>query len=180
MNDRYSIRQHLNSILSLTEELDTAKLLVISIELDVDTAVDLIDHMTRFLVENIQKLIKPKSDIEFTIRKLELIVYDGDTPSLNYCFIVCGEFEISKYHLCQVIKKVIGGDGYCQFQIKKMNKSQIITELLPLHNGMTDIRVVNKLPVDIYNELINNDFELLSHCSNSKFYNQNNTILAGK
>jgi hypothetical protein len=180
MNDRFALRQHLKSILSLTEGIDTASLLVISIELDIDTAKELVDNITSYFVKNILILIKPKNQIEFMSKNLELVVHGKECIYLNYRFFVCGDFRISNYHLYRVIKKVIGEKEYCDVTFEKMDKNEIITELLPIHFGITDQRAINIIPPEIYNDLICNDFEVLIDCplGNNKY--QNNNLFTGK
>jgi len=154
MDNRFSLKQNLFNAVNLSKSYDKSEVVIINLEIDMDTSMESIEEMTQVLIDGLTKYIK-RTNIYFVTQFLELNGLDLENLSLNYKFILCGrKFNIARYQLRNILIGVIEGDSWGEYRINQVSKEELIVELVPIHLGITDSRIIKKIPNQILNKIM--------------------------
>lgn len=179
MNNRFSLKKNLFNAVNLSNSFDKSEVVIINLEIDIDTSMESIEEMTQVLIEGLSKSIK-KTNIYFVTQLLELNGLDPENLSLNYKFILCGKkLNISRYQLRNILIGVIEDDSWGEYRINQVSKEELIVELVPIHLGITDSRIIKKIPSQILNKIMS-DITVISGGILKNKLNQNSLKIAGK
>ena len=179
MNNRFSLKKNLFNAVNLSNSFDKSEVVIINLEIDIDTSMESIEEMTQVLIEGLSKSIK-KTNIYFVTQLLELNGLDTENLSLNYKFILCGKkLNISRYQLRNILIGVIEDDSWGEYRINQVSKEELIVELVPIHLGITDSRIIKKIPSQILNKIMS-DITVITGGILKNKQNQNSLKIAGK
>jgi len=154
MNNRLSLKKNLFNAVNLSKSFDKSEVVIINLEIEIDTSMVLIEEMTQVLIEGLSKSIK-KTNIYFLTQFLELNGLDHENLSLNFKFILCGKrLNITRYQLRDILIGVIEDDSWGEYRINQVSKEELIVELVPIHLGITDSRIIKKIPNQILNKIM--------------------------
>lgn len=179
MNNRFSLKKNLFNAVNLSNSFDKSEVVIINLEIDIDTSMESIEEMTQVLIEGLSKSIK-KTNIYFVTQLLELNGLDPENLSLNYKFILCGKkLNISRYQLRNILIGVIEDDSWGEYQIREVSKEDLIVELIPIHLGITDSGTIKKIPNQMLNNLMS-DITVITGGQLKNKLNHNSVKIAGK
>jgi hypothetical protein len=154
MNNRFSLKKNLFNAVNLSNSFDKSEVVIINLEIDIDTSMESIEEITQVLIEGLSKSVK-KTNLYFVTQFLELNGLDPENLSLNYKFILCGKkLNITRHQVRNVLTQVIQNDSWGDHQIKELSKEELIVELVPIHLGITDSRILKKIPNQILNKIM--------------------------
>jgi len=180
MDNRFSLKRNLFNAVNLSKSFDKSEVIIINLEIDIDTSMESIEEMTQVLIEGLSKSIK-KTSLYFVTQYLELNGLDTETLSLNYKFILCGDkfkSNITKYQVKNVITQVIQDASFGEYEIKIVGKEDLIVELVPIHLGITDSRIIKKIPSQILNKIMS-DITVITGNQLKNKLNHNSVKFAG-
>lgn len=154
MNNRFSLKQNLFNAINLSKSFDKSEVIVINLEIDIDTSMESIEEMTQVLIDGLSKSIK-KTNLHFATQFLELNGLDSENLSVNYKFILCGkQLNVTKYQIRNILTQIIENNSWGEYQVKKLGKEELIVELIPIHLGITDSGTIKKIPNQMLNNLM--------------------------
>ena len=179
MNNRFSLKKDIFNAINLSNSFDKSEVVIINLEVDMNTSIESIEGMTQYLIDGLSKSIK-KTNLYFITQYLELNGSDPETLSLNYKFILCGKkLNISRYQLRNILIGVIEDDSWGEYRINQVSKEELIVELVPIHLGITDSRIIKKIPSQILNKIMSDITVITGGILKNKL-NQNSLKIAGK
>jgi hypothetical protein len=154
MNNRFSLKQNLFNAINLSKSFDKSEVILINLEIDINTSNESIEDMTKVLINGLIKCVR-KTKIYFVTQYIELNGLDTESLSLNYKFILCGKkLNITRYQLRNVLIGLLEDESWGEYQIKEVSKEELIVELIPIHLGITDSRIIKKIPNQMLNNLM--------------------------
>lgn len=163
----------------MSNSFDKSEVIIINLEIDIDTSMESIEEMTQILIDGLSKSIK-KTNLHFVTQFLELNGLNPETLSLNYKFILSGnKLNITRYQLRNVLIGVIEDDSWGEYRINQVSKEELIVELVPIHLGITDSRIIKKIPSQILNKIMSDITVITGGILKNKL-NQNSLKIAGK
>ena len=89
MDNRFSLKKNLFNAVNLSKTFDKSEVILINLEIDINTSNESIEDMTQVLINGLTKCVR-KTKIYFVTQYLELNGLDSENLSLNYKFILCG------------------------------------------------------------------------------------------
>jgi hypothetical protein len=180
MNNRFSLKKNLFNAVNLSNSFDKSEVILINLEIDINTSNESIEDMTQVLINGLTKCVR-KTKIYFVTQYIELNGLESETLSLNYKFILCGDkfkSNITKYEVKNVITQVIQDDSFGEYEIKIVGKEDLIVELVPIHLGITDLRIIKKIPSQILNKIMS-DITVITGDQLENKLNHNSVKIAG-
>lgn len=163
----------------MSNSFDKSEVVIINLEIEIDTSMESIEEMTQILIDGLSKSIK-KTNLHFVTQFLELNGLDPENLSLNYKFILCGKkLNISRYQLRNILIGVIEDDSWGEYRINQVSKEELIVELVPIHLGITDSRIIKKIPSQILNKIMSDITVITGGILKNKL-NQNSLKIAWK
>lgn len=178
MNNRLSLKKNLFNAVNLSKSFDKSEVIIINLEIDVNSSNESIEEMTQILINGLSKSIK-KNKMYFVTQYLELNGLDPENLSLNYKFILCGKkLNITRHQVRNVLTQVIHDDSFGEYQIKEVSKEGLVVELVPIHLGITNSNVIKKLPQHLFNKMMS-DITVISGNQLENNLNQYRVHFAG-
>jgi hypothetical protein len=180
MNNRFSLKKNLFNAVNLSKSFDKSEVIIINLEVDINTTEESIKGITKVLINGLSKCTR-KTKIYFVIQYLELNGIDPENLSLNYKFILCGEkfkLNITNHQVKNVLTQVIHDDSFGEYQIKEVSKEELVVELVPIHLGITNSNVIKKLPQHLFNKMMS-DITVISGNQLENNLNQYGVKFAG-
>ena len=179
MNNRLSLKKNLFNAVNLSKSFDKSEVIIINLEIDVNSSNKSIEEMTQILINGLSKSIK-KNKMYFVSQYLELNGLDPENLSLNYKFILCGKkLNITRHQVRNVLTQVIQNDSWGEYQIKELSKEELIIELVPIHLGITNSNIIKKIPHPLFNNLMSDITVITSNQFENKL-NHYGVKFAGK
>jgi hypothetical protein len=153
--------------------------ILINLEIDINTSNESIEDMTQVLINGLTKCVR-KTKIYFITQYLELNGLDTENLSLNYKFILCGKkLNITRYQLRDILIGLLEDESWAEYQVKETSKEDLIVELVPIHLGITNSNVIKKLPQHLFNNLMS-DITVITGNQLKNKLNHNSVKIAGK
>jgi len=178
MNNRLSLKKNLFNAVNLSKPFDKSEVIIINLEIDVNSSNESIEEMTQILINGLSNSIK-KNKMYFVTQYLELNGLDPENMSLNYKFILCGKkLNITRHQVRNVLTQVIHDDSFGEYQIKEVSKEELVVELVPIHLGITNSNVIKKLPQHLFNKMMS-DITVISGNQLENNLNQYGVKFAG-
>ena len=154
MDNRFSLKKNLFNAVNLSKTFDKSEVILINLEIDINTSNESIEDMTQVLINGLTKCVR-KTKIYFVTQYIELNGLESETLSLNYKFILCGKkLNITRYQLRNVLIGLLEDESWGEYQMKQISKEELIVELVPIHLGITDSRILKKIPNQILNKIM--------------------------
>ena len=154
MNNRFSLKQNLFNAVNLSKSYDKTEVIIINLDIDINTTEESIKGITQDLIDGLSQSIK-KTNLHFVTQFLELNGLNPETLSLNYKFILCGKkLNITRHQVKNVLVRVIQDDSFGEYEIKKTNREELMIELIPIHLGITDSRIIKNIPNQMLNKMM--------------------------
>ena len=181
MNNRLSLKKNLFNAVNLSKSFDKSEVVIINLEIEIDTSMESLEEMTQVLIDGLTKYIK-RTNIYFVTQFLELNGLGPENLSLNYKFILCGDkfkSNITKYQVKNVLTQIIEDESWAEYQVKETSKEDLIVELVPIHLGITNSNVIKKLPQHLFNNLMS-DITVITGNQLKNKLNHNSVKIAGK
>ena len=88
MDNRFSLKKNLFNAVNFSKTFDKSEVILINLEIDINTSNESIEDMTQVLINGLTKCVR-KTKIYFVTQYLELNGLDLENLSLNYKFILC-------------------------------------------------------------------------------------------
>ena len=179
MNNRFSLKKNLFNAVNLSKSFDKSEVILINLEIDINTSNESIEDMTQVLINGLTKCVR-KTKIYFITQYLELNGLDTENLSLNYKFILCGKkLNITRYQLRDILIGLLEDESWAEYQVKETSKEDLIVELVPIHLGITNSNVIKKLPQHLFNNLMS-DITVITGNQLKNKLNHNSVKIAGK
>ena len=179
MNNRFSLKKNLFNAVNLSKSFDKSEVILINLEIDINTSNESIEDMTQVLINGLTKCVR-KTKIYFITQYLELNGLDTENLSLNYKFILCGKkLNITRYQLRDILIGLLEDESWAEYQVKETSKEDLIVELVPIHLGITNSNVIKKLPQHLFNNLMS-DITIITGNQLKNKLNHNSVKIAGK
>lgn len=156
MDNRFSLKKNLFNAVNLSKTFDKSEVILINLEIDINTSNESIEDMTQILINGLTKCVR-KAKIYFVTQYIELNGLESETLSLNYKFILCGDkfkSNITKYQVKNVLTQIIEDETWAEYQIKEVSKEELIVELVPIHLGITDSTIIKNIPNQMFNKMM--------------------------
>ena len=178
MNNRFSLKKNLFNAVNLSKSFDKSEVILINLEIDINTSNESIEDMTQVLINGLTKCVR-KTKIYFITQYLELNGLDTENLSLNYKFILCGKkLNITRYQLRDILIGLLEDESWAEYQVKETSKEDLIVELVPIHLGITNSSVIKKLPQHLFNNLMS-DITVITGNQLKNKLNHNSVKIAG-
>ena len=179
MDNRFSLKKNLFNAVNLSKSFDKSEVILINLEIDINTSNESIEDMTQVLINGLTKCVR-KTKIYFITQYLELNGLDTENLSLNYKFILCGKkLNITRYQLRDILIGLLEDESWAEYQVKETSKEDLIVELVPIHLGITNSNVIKKLPQHLFNNLMS-DITVITGNQLKNKLNHNSVKIAGK
>lgn len=154
MNNRFSLKKNLFNAVNLSKSYDKTEVIIINLDIDINTTEESIKGITQDLIDGLSKSIK-KTNLHFVTQFLELNGLNPETLSLNYKFILCGKkLNITRHQVKNVLVRVIQDNSFGEYEVKKTNREELMIELIPIHLGITDSRIIKNIPNQMLNKMM--------------------------
>ena len=112
MNNRFSLKKNLFNAVNLSESFDKSEVVIINLEVDMNTSIESIEGITQDLIDGLSKSIK-KTNLHFVTQFLELNGLNPETLSLNYKFILCGKkLNITRQQVKNLLVRIIKDNSF--------------------------------------------------------------------
>ena len=179
MDNRFSLKKNLFNAVNLSKTFDKSEVILINLEIDINTSNESIEDMTQVLINGLTKCVRKKK-IYFVTQYLELNGLDSENLSLNYKFILCGKkLNITRYQLRNVLIRLLEDQSWIEYQVKKeVSKEELIVELVPIHLGITDSTIIKNIPNQMFNKMMS-DITVITGNQLKNKLNHNSVKIAG-
>lgn len=178
MDNRFSLKQNLFNAVNLSKSYDKTEVIIINLDIDINTTEESIKGITQNLIDGLSKCIR-KTKIYFVTQYLELNGLDPENLSLNYKFILCGKkLNITRYQLRNVLIRLLEDQSWIEYQIKEVSKEELIVELVPIHLGITDSTIIKNIPNQMFNKMMS-DITVITGNQLKNKLNHNSVKFAG-
>jgi hypothetical protein len=134
---------------------------IISFALNITTTVNEINSLTEMFINQLTDLLNGVS-VYFLMTFIEL---DGTVEDifLNFKIVLTGKkFGFSKHQIRNIIIQIIGDEVWVDLKIGSFSREEILVEIIPIHFGITDKDLINKVPKEIFDLIINDPINVIS------------------
>ncbi len=132
--------------------------LTINVEIEQNTPLKEINLMVEKFTVELGKLIKGKK-VDYLFYVLEFSGINEEYISYNLKIVlVLPKLSLPKYKVKNIIHDVVGEETWSEFKFKRLTNDELVIEIIPIHLGIANPNILNKIPKEIYNVITNDSF----------------------
>jgi hypothetical protein len=158
MINNFSFKHDLLKIIQMSKNFSDVDSLTINVEIEQNTPLKEINLMVEKFTVELGKLIKGKK-VDYLFYVLEFSGINEEYISYNLKIVlVLPKLSLPKYKVKNIIHDVVGEETWSEFKFKRLTNDELVIEIIPIHLGIANPNILNKIPKEIYNVITNDSF----------------------